>query len=71
MFNTCHADYWFMPWPLDRLFNSDHLTLSKFFRLAGFGSDHFAPFTELVLETGNNAQQSGLKANDDDVAWAN
>ncbi len=37
---------------------------------AGFGSDHFALFTELVLETGYNVQQSGLKANEDDLAWA-
>jgi len=70
MFNTFHADFWFMRWPLDHLFHSDHFTLSKICRLAGFGSDHFALFTELVLETGYNVQQSGLKANEDDVAWA-
>ena len=70
MFNTFHADYWFMRWPLDHLFHSDHFTLSKICRLAGFGSDHFALFTELVLETGNNVQKSGLEANEDDAAWA-
>ena len=70
MFNTFHADYWFMRWPLDHLFHSHHFTLSKICRLAGFGSDHFALFTELVLETGNNVQQSGLSANEDDLAWA-
>jgi hypothetical protein len=70
MFNTFHADYWFMRWPLDHLFHSDHFTLSKISRLAGFGSDHFALFTELVLETGNNVQQSGLKTSEDDLTWA-
>ncbi len=70
MFNTFHADYWFMRWPLDHLFHSNHFTLSKISRLAGFGSDHFALFTELVLETGKNVQQSGLKANEYDLAWA-
>ena len=70
MFNTFHADYWSMRWPLDHLFHSHHFTLSKICRLAGFGSDHFALFTELVLETGNNVQQSVLKANEDDLAWA-
>jgi len=29
MFNTFHAGYWFIRWPLDHLFHSDHFTLSK------------------------------------------
>ena len=70
MFNTFHAGHWFMRWPLDHLFHSDHFTLSKICRLAGFGSDHFALFTELVFEPGYNVQQRGLKANVDDLAWA-
>ena len=70
MFNTFHADYWFMRWPLDHLFHSNHFTLSKICRLPPFGSDHYALFTELVLETGSNAQQSGLKASEDDLTWA-
>jgi hypothetical protein len=39
--------------------------------LRGFGSDHFALFSELVLEDGRGEQQSSLKANEDDLAWAN
>ncbi|MGD8992034.1 MAG: endonuclease/exonuclease/phosphatase family protein [Desulfobacterales bacterium] len=70
MFNTFHADYWFIRWPLDHLFHSDHFTLSRIFRLKGFGSDHFALFTELVLEDRRNEQQSRLKANEEDLAWA-
>jgi hypothetical protein len=70
MFNTFHADFWFMRWPLDHLFHSDHFTLSCICRLRGFGSDHFALFTELMFEAGRNVQQSGLEANEDDLAQA-
>jgi endonuclease/exonuclease/phosphatase (EEP) superfamily protein YafD len=70
MFNTFHADYWFIRWPLDHLFHSKHFTLSRICRLRGFGSDHFALFTELVLEAGRDDQQSSLKVNENDFAWA-
>jgi hypothetical protein len=70
MFNTFHADYWFMRWPLDHLFHSDHFTLSRICRLRGFGSDHFALFTELVFESGRDVQQNGLDANEEDLDWA-
>ena len=70
MFNTFHANFLFMRWPLDHLFHSDHFTLSRILRLPGFGSDHFALFTELSLETGRPVRQSGLEADKDDIAWA-
>jgi endonuclease/exonuclease/phosphatase (EEP) superfamily protein YafD len=70
MFNTFHADYWFMRWPLDHLFHSNHFTLSKICRLPPFGSDHYALFTELVLEAGRNFKQSGLEAKEEDQYWA-
>ena len=70
MFSTFHADYWFIRWPLDHLFHSDHFTLSRICRLRAFGSDHFALFAELVLEVRCDQQQSSLKANEDDLAWA-
>ncbi len=70
LFNTFHADYWFLRWPLDHLFHSSHFTLSRIYRLPGFGSDHFALFIELVLELGRDDQQSSLKADEDDFAWA-
>ena len=70
MFNTFHAGYWFMRWPLDHLFHSHHFTLKHIKRLRNFGSDHFALFTELVFEHGQNDKQSGLDADKDDKAWA-
>jgi hypothetical protein len=60
----------FIRWPLDHLFHSNHFTLSRICRLRGFGSDLFALFTELVLEVGRDDQESHLRANKDDLAWA-
>ena len=70
MFNTFHASYWFLRWPLDHLFHSHHFTLNKITRLKSFGSDHFALYAELVLETGRNSEQDGLCADADDISWA-
>lgn len=70
MFNTYHADHWFMRWPLDHLFHSHHFTLSKIARLRSFGSDHFALLAELVCEAERDAQQHGLEADADDRSWA-
>jgi endonuclease/exonuclease/phosphatase (EEP) superfamily protein YafD len=70
MFNTFHASYWFIRFPLDHLFHSEHLTLSKICRLPGFGSDHFALFSELVFEVERNIQQNGLDADADDLSRA-
>jgi len=70
MYNTFHAGYWFIRWPLDHLFHSSHFTLSSLRRLRPFGSDHFAILAELVFEADNELQQRGLKADSDDVAWA-
>ncbi|HEY7773942.1 MAG TPA: endonuclease/exonuclease/phosphatase family protein [Marinagarivorans sp.] len=50
MFNTFHASYWFLRWPLDHLFHSDHFALKSIRRLKLKGSDHFALFTELNLK---------------------
>jgi endonuclease/exonuclease/phosphatase (EEP) superfamily protein YafD len=70
MFNTFHANYWFMRWPLDHLFHSTHFTLSRIRRLQRFGSDHFAILAELVLEFESGSDQTGIEANRDDDDWA-
>jgi hypothetical protein len=70
MFNTYHADYWSMRWPLDHLFHSHHFTLSSIQRLRGFGSDHFALLAELLFEGDRNVQQNGLEADADNRSWA-
>ncbi len=70
MFNTFHARYWPVRWPLDHLFHSDHFTLSSMCRLPAFGSDHFAIMTELCYEPGRDIDQSGLDVAQADRDWA-
>lgn len=62
MFNTFHANYPFLRWPLDHLFHSDHFTLKDIRRLPSIGSDHFALFTTLVYTPVQGDDQEGLKA---------
>ena len=41
MYNTFHARYWPLRWPLDHVFVSDTFVLRRLQRLPAFGSDHF------------------------------
>ena len=41
MFNSFHARYWCLRWPLDHVFVSDDFVLHAIRRLPAFGSDHF------------------------------
>ena len=71
MFNTFHAHYWFLRWPLDHIFHSHHFTVASINRLPKFGSDHFALLTKLYYENGSNAKEAGLDEEKGDRAWAN
>ncbi|WP_372762008.1 endonuclease/exonuclease/phosphatase family protein [Pseudoalteromonas sp.] len=57
-YNTFHASYFFMRWPLDHLFHSEGFKVKRIKRLAKYGSDHFALLTELSYE---NAEQHSLE----------
>ncbi|MCB1985937.1 MAG: endonuclease/exonuclease/phosphatase family protein [Burkholderiales bacterium] len=70
MFNTFHAKYWFLRWPLDHLFHSRHFTLNTIKRLRKFGSDHFALYTELAFTADSENEPNGLNANTGDLSWA-
>jgi endonuclease/exonuclease/phosphatase (EEP) superfamily protein YafD len=70
MFNSFHADHWFLRWPLDHLFHSRHFTLGFIRRLPSFGSDHFPVLVELVYDHVRGAEQQGLQADAEDHALA-
>lgn len=50
-YNTFHAGYPLIRWPLDHLFHSKHFRLVHLSCLPSFGSDHFALLSELQLVT--------------------
>lgn len=70
MFNSFHASYWPLRWPLDHVFHSHHFTVVNMRRLEGFGSDHFPIFLELALQPAKKHEQDGLSADAGDYAWA-
>lgn len=70
MFNTFHAGYFFLRWPLDHLFHSGHFQLRYIERLPSIGSDHFPLLTRLVLERHQGTGQRGLSADAPDHEWA-
>ena len=50
-FNTFHADYPLLRWPLDHVFHTEHFELVKIERMPDVGSDHFPLLTTLRLRT--------------------
>jgi endonuclease/exonuclease/phosphatase (EEP) superfamily protein YafD len=66
LFNTFHADYFFLRWPLDHIFHSQHFTVSGIERIGPFGSDHFALLAEHAFTPGQSQDQRGLGEQDGD-----
>ena len=66
MYNSYHADWWFMRWPLDHLFHSAHFRLVELRRLPGFGSDHFPVLMRLWHAGEEVAGQEAPEADADD-----
>lgn len=66
MFNTFHAKYPLLRWPLDHLFHSRHFTVKSIKRLPSIGSDHFPLLTTLVHEPTQTPEQDGLNPDSDD-----
>ena len=57
LFSTFHASHWFMRWPLDHVFISDHFRVRDLERLPSVGSDHFPMFTDFSFEPAGEKDQ--------------
>jgi endonuclease/exonuclease/phosphatase (EEP) superfamily protein YafD len=70
MFNTFHADYFLIRFPLDHIFHSAHFKLMDMRRLPHIGSDHFPFYAALSLEPQKDAAQQppAPKAGDKEAA---
>jgi endonuclease/exonuclease/phosphatase (EEP) superfamily protein YafD len=49
-FNTFHAHYPLVKWPLDHVFHSSHFMLEDIRKLSDIGSDHYPLLTRLKLK---------------------
>ena len=69
-YNSFHAEYFFLRFPLDHFFHSTHFRLIELKRLAYFGSDHFPMFIRLSYEPEAERQQGAPQAHASDEAEA-
>jgi Uncharacterized protein conserved in bacteria len=63
-YNTYHAQFPFIRWPLDHFFHSAHFTCVQIKRLPFFGSDHFPVLLELALSNEPQAPELAADASD-------
>ncbi len=57
LYNTYHADYFFMRWPLDHIFVSEHFRVLNMNRARDVDSDHFPISVDLTFEPDKAAEQ--------------
>lgn len=69
-FNSFHAHYFFVRFPLDHAFISRHFKLNKIKRLSNYGSDHFPIFLDIQLDADAYNHQQPLTADEDDIEEA-
>lgn len=69
-FNSFHAHYPFLRFPLDHAFISTDFKLKSIRRMNNFSSDHFPIFISLQHDPAAPAEQKPLKADSDDVKEA-
>jgi endonuclease/exonuclease/phosphatase (EEP) superfamily protein YafD len=70
LYNSFHASYLFLRFPLDHFFHSTHFRLIELKRLAYFGSDHFPMYVRLSCEPEAQRQQKTPAAGASDHSQA-
>ena len=70
LYNSFHAEYFFLRFPLDHFFHSTHFRLIELKRLAYFGSDHFPMYIRLSYEPEAQRQQKAPEARRSDETQA-
>ncbi|WP_328185312.1 endonuclease/exonuclease/phosphatase family protein [Marinobacter sp. OP 3.4] len=66
MFSTFHAGHWFLRWPLDHVFTSEHFTVGHIERLDYFGSDHFPILVTLCYRPSRADEHEAPEADGED-----
>ncbi len=67
-FSTFHAEHWWLRYPLDHVFHSEHFALRELRRLDAVGSDHFPMMIELELDPSVAPLQAADAPEADDMA---
>jgi endonuclease/exonuclease/phosphatase (EEP) superfamily protein YafD len=65
-YNTFNANYFFLRFPLDHIFHTDHFRLVRLETLDDINSDHFPMFAELSYEPERRHEQSEPEAEESD-----
>lgn len=70
-YNTFHAKYPLLRWPLDHIFHSDHFTVLSLTRLSKTGSDHFPIYAKFFCSPANQPDQETPEPDGDDMEESN
>lgn len=70
-FNTFHADYFLLRWPLDHVFHTKDFTLIEIARERNIGSDHFPMYIHLNYEPSAEViNEETDEADEEEKEWA-
>ncbi|CAN5241807.1 endonuclease/exonuclease/phosphatase family protein [soil metagenome] len=70
-YNTFHADYKILRWPLDHVFHTKDFTLIELSREKNIGSDHFPMFIKLNYDPqAQMEQEEPEEADEEEKEWA-